>query len=1203
MAIRHGNCNFRNLEFNTVCGCQEFMPEEEDGVSTVSTGLLSSGGRARKTCLCGHFVNFHSKHTEEPREPKKQQQYGDSFRSARLRSGATSPTSVVALTNGRPTPMATQPQESSDRYTLSKTFEDPPRYQPNHQSRVLPGSFGGETGLGVSLRTARDAGGSNGVQSGDSSAVTEIAPHLNFAHSRNSSRAGQALAEMRREQRGGPLLQSTRSPPKSIHQVPLQHTGSSKGPADDATVASTVADSQIITGQDRYLEFDRRVNGALHIVHGLSQAFLPLNLQERMRLQEAPTDTRDTSPFIAFDEREHSNDELQRQTLAIEAQLISLAKTVAGRLNPGLAISDEPRNRIEELPQSVPTVTQLQDSHKALEPTSLPVVSPIDNVVPTTVRPEPFPQPSTEIAVIQEEEEEGEEEEEAAVVPAGGVVSLPPAVTESFVNRKLHDISEKVDLQEEMCNDVIKFKNDTEEEITEMGANVFTLEERLNNMENQFQRYIEDRDQSFRNSKRVRDEDEEGSNTEKKKRKKRRRERDATTVDLRTPSVGIGEKNYVSKKVARGSEVNQLIDGTFKQTLTTMTSFTRTHSTSTSFTSTSSCSTSTKFNQTALIKSLSSQIGVLQQRLQQVEAVSAPSVERPWIVQVIVLPQCTWTTWRPTKEGDLLEQQRGPRVIQPSGRAWKRLNSRGLIKCLEVTGGEYRDIERAIRKAFGAVLSVLFETSEVSTQQQSPYDWSPLRKVPDQVALRALSTEEMSKQFWKFDFLRGTCAEDLCLQAAHGPRSPNVPCSDTQTRSSQAVKCSPQKAQPNRPTHRLYITNCWTAGMGASWDTAGDNTQPSSVNAKRRAGSVVSTQLSSVGTSSLRRKSKLDVRGSSSPKIGDHNYRSVWSEIRNLPPASVYIQDSRHEISSVKPRLVEDEAFWYYDALLDGPRDDSSSSGEASGSEAALSSGKEDGQDQKPLRSTQRSSSSSSSRRKDTHRSQMMATHPTIYETGMSMSLTQQPPLLVSQSSLSGRPAPSLSRDSSRNLGDGDPASASLGMLSHDSDSTPKARSFVNTQNSSFHNTICPPTQPAYTTKSTGPAVPPTTRVLRSSRRVQESQLKKEQKETSDEKTPTNSMVGGRIPSQTPLLNRESSKGSTVEQWEDAPAQLSRASTVEDHPPASLLTNPHNSEEMNAELKLKYGHDHASFSKYLEPLAPLSASVPLPEKRRGRSKD
>lgn len=1183
------------------------MREEEDGVSTGS--LSSSGGRARKTCLCGHFVNFHSKHTEEPRESKKQQQYGDSFRSARLRSGATSPTSIVALTHGRPTPMTTQPQDSSDRYNLSKTFEDPPRYQPNVQTRVFPGSFGGDNGLGISLRTTRDVGGSNGVQSGDSSAVTEIAPHLNFTHSRNNSRA-QVLADMRRDQRGGPLLQSTRSPPKAAHQAPLQHMGSYKGPADDATVASTVADSQVITGQDRYLEFDRRVNGALHIVHGLSQAFLPLNLQERMRLG-APTGVKDTSPFIAFEEREPSNDELQRQTLAIEAQLINLAKTVAGRLNPGLAVNDEPRNRIEELPQSVPTGTQLQDPPKTLKSPSLPVVSPADNVVPTpVVRPEHAPQQSTEIAVIQEEEEEDEEGEEAAV-STSGPVSVPQGVTESFVNRKLHDISEKVDLQEEMCNDVIKFKNDTEEEIAEIGANVFTLEERLNNMENQFQRYIEDREQSFRNSKRARDEDDEGSGIEKKKRKRRRRERererDATTVDLRTPSsVGQGEKNYISKKVARGPEVNQLIDGTFKQTLTTTTSFTRTHSTSTSFTSTSSCSTSTKFNQTALIKTLSNQIGVLQQRLQQVEAVSAPSIERPWIVQVIVLPQCTWTTWRGTKEGDLLEQQRGPRALQPSGRAWKRLNSRGLIKCLEVTGGEYRDIERAIRKAFGAVLNALFETCEISTQQQSPYDWSPLRKVPDQLALRALSTEEMSKQFWKIDFLRGTCAEDLGSNTAQGPRSPNVPSSDTLTRSSQANKCSPQKTQINRPTHRLYITNCWTAGMGASWDTAGDNTQPSSVNSKQRAGSVVSTQLSLVGTRGVRRKSKLDIRGSLSPKIGEHNYRSVWSEIRNLPPSSVYIQDSSHETSSVKPRLVEDEAFWYYDALLDGPRDDSSSSGEASGSEAAPLSGKEDGQDQKPLRSTQRSSSSSSSsssRRKDTHRSQRMVTQPTIYETGISVSLTQQPPLLVSQTSLSGRPAPSLSRNSSRNLGDGDPASASLGMFSHDSDSTPKARSFINTQNSSFQNTICPPTQPAYTTKNVASAVPPTTRVLRSSRRVQESQVKKEPKDTSDEKTPTDSMVGGRIPSQTPPLHRESSKGSTVEQWVDAPARLSRASTVEDHPPASLLTNPHNSEEMNAELKLKYGHDHASFSKYIEPPAPLSASVPLPGKRRGRSKD
>ncbi|KAK6360580.1 hypothetical protein TWF730_006719 [Orbilia blumenaviensis] len=1184
MAIRHGNCNFRNLEFNTVCGCQEFMPEEEDGVST---GLLSSGGRARKTCLCGHFINFHSKHTEEPRESKKQQQYGDSFRSARLRSGATSPTSVVALTNGRPTPMTTQPQESSDRYNLSKTFEDPPRYQPSLQTRALVGSFGGENGLGISLRTNRDPGGSHGAQSGHSSAATEIAPHLNVAHTRNSSRA-QALVDVRREQRGGPLPQSGRSSPRAAHQATLQHINSYKGAVDDATVASTVADSQVITGQDRYLEFDRRVNGALHIVHGLSQAFLPLNLQERMRMGVS-TATRDTSPFIALDEREPSNDELQRQTLAIEAQLKNLARTVAGRLGNVIAMDEEPRNRIEELPQSVPTGTQPQNPQQTLKSPPVPAQPLVDTAQPTPISPDPALQRSPDVAFT----------EGGAAAPASVPASLPPSVTESFVNRRLHDISEKVDLQEEMCNDVIKFKNDTEEEITEIGANVFSLEERLNNIENQFHRYVEDREQSFRNPKRVRDDDDEGSGTEKKKRKRRRRERDATTVDLRTPSsVDQGEKSYTSKKVARESEVNQLIDGTFKQTLTTTTSFTRTHSTSTSFTSTSSCSTATKFNQTALIKSLSNQIGFLQQRLQQIEAVSTPSVERPWIVQVIVLPQCTWTTWKGTKDGDLLEQQRGPRV--PSGRAWKRLSSRGLIKCLEVTGGEYRDMERAIRKAFGAVLNVLFDISEVSTQQQSPYDWSPLRKVPEQIALRALSTEEMSKQFWKIDFLRGTCAEDIS-SVIQSPRSPNAPPLGTPTKASQVVKSSPQKHRLARPTHRLYITNCWTAGMGASWDTNGENTQLSSVNSKRRAASIVSTQLSSTGTGILRKQSKLDIQGPISPRVGsnDQNYRSVWSEIRNLPPASVYVQDSKHEIASVKPKLAEDEAFWYYDPLLDGPRDDSSSSGEASGSEAAPSSGKEDSEDRKPLRSNRRSSSSS--HRRDAQRSQRMIAQPTIYETGLSMSSTQQPPLLISQASFNGRPAPSLSRNSSRGLADGDTASASPGMLSHDSDSTPKARSFVNTQNSSFQNKIYPLTQPAYTTKNPTSVLPPTTRVLRSARRVIESHVKKEPKDTSEEKTPTNSMVGGRAPSQIPLLPREDSKGSTVEQWVDAPARLSRASTVEDHPPASLLTNPHNSEETNAELKLKYGHDHVSFSKYLEPLT--SASVPLPEKRRGRSKE
>ncbi|KAF3914935.1 hypothetical protein ABW20_dc0108804 [Dactylellina cionopaga] len=1151
MSIRHGNCNFRNLEFNTVCGCQEFTPEEDD---EASTGLVSSGGRARKTCLCGHFVNFHTKHLEESREQRKQA-YGESFRSVRIRSGATSPTSIVALTNGKATP-ATQPVHDYDEpYTLSKTFEDPVRYQPNPQARNITGSFSGETGLGISLRTNRDTDRSNGGRTADSSAVTEVAPHLNYP---NRAVHQHLLGEPRREHRGG-LLRSARSSPLLGHQHTMQQLNSYRGAADDATLASTVADSQIIEGQERYMEFDRRVNGALHIVRGLSQAFLPLHLQEGIRLH-TPNAARDASPLIALDEREPSNDDLQRQTLAIEAQLRNLARTVAGRMNNAATMDEEPRNRIEELPQSVPNESPIRK-----QATVSPSKSPSDK--PASVRrgPPSSPPPlSDEITG-----------NEVALVSDSSVLQPVPGVSESFVNKKIHDISEKVDLQEEMCNDVVKFKNDTEEEIAEMGANVFGLEERLASMENQFQRFLEDREQSFR--KRSRDDDEEGSGTEKRKKKRRRRE-----VELRTPSsVEKTEKNYTTK-IARGSEVNQL-EGTFKQTLTTTTSFTRTHSTSTSFASASSCSTSTRLNQTALIKSLSNQIGVLQQRLQQVEAVSVPSFERPWTVQVVILPQSTWTTWKCTKEGELVEQQRVPRALHNTGRAWKRLQSRGLIKCIEVTGGEARDVERAIRKAFGHALNALFETSDSSARGDGPYDWSPLRKASEQVTLRALSQEEMSKQFWKVDFLRGTCAEDLG-PSTPSPRSSHVPSSDPPSKGSQLPRLSPVKNSASVPkaTHRLYITNYWTTTMGASWDLTRDNTQMSSANSKRRAGSVVSTQPSSLSYGSLRRKTKPDNRGSLSPKLGpgEHNYRSGWTDVRNLPPETTYIHDNKHEIAKTKPRPIEDEAFWYHDPSLDGPRDDSGSSADGSVSDpmqdAALVSGKDDLLDDlRTVRS--RSTQRSSTRRKESgsQRSQKTVTQPIpIPESG---SFQHQLPLLLSQPSFTGRIVPSLSRNSSRNLGEGDFAStASLGMLSHDSDSTPKARSFVATPHSSFANTV--PTT--------------TTRVLRSSRRI------KGTKNPKDDKTPTNSMTVGasnRHQSQPSLLLRQDSKESGVERWEDAHKRLSRASTTEDDPPASLLTNPHNSEETNAELMSKYGHDNITFSKYIEPLTPHS--VPLNEER------
>ncbi|KAK6359707.1 hypothetical protein TWF696_000849 [Orbilia brochopaga] len=1114
MSVLYGNCNFRNLEFNTVCGCQEFTPEEDEDVAVGTTGLLSAGGRARKTCLCGHFVNFHSKRIDAPREHASKQRHvvSDSFRSARLRSGATSPTSIALTSNKQQTPTTEPGQDYGDTYTLSKTFEDPPaRYQANPHNRILAGSYSDAAGLGISLRTTGDAGGSYAGRSGDSSAITEIAPHL--ANGRMHGRPVQQplLSDTRRGQRGGTLLRSARSSPLLGHQQMQQLNLNSDKAADDTTpIASTVADSQVITGQDRYLEFDRRVNGALHIVRGLSQAFLPLSLQEGIRLHTPNAASRDNAPFIAFDERD-ANDELKRQTLAIETQLRTLARTVAGRLNGGV-VDDEPRGRIEELPQSVPNDGPLR--LQALK--SSPLKPPVD-VVETAQR-EVSPRPVSPTPA--------EENDEVALTSS---VLMPPAagVSESFVNKRIHEIVEKVDLQEEICNDVMKFKNDKEEEIEELGANVFSLEERLSNMENQFHRFLEDREQSFR--KRLHEEEEDDA-AERKKRSKRHR-REIAVSDLRTPSLVMDKRDKSHKKAARGSE--QLLDATFKQTLTTTTSFTRTHSTATSFTSASSSSTSTPLNQPALIKALSSKIGVLQQRLQQIEAVATPSCERPWIVQVVVLPQTIWTTWRGTKDGDLIEQQRVPRALQSSSRAWKRLHSRGLIKCLEVTGGEARDVERAIRKAFGGVFSALSEVGDASAKDDGPHEWSPLRKASEQTTLRALSPGEMSKQFWKVDFLRGTCAEDLrSLTPSHSRSSPLQlydPSKGSQIARSGA---SPTKSQASgqKPTHRLYITNCWTEGMGGSWDLTRENTQLSSANSKRHVGSAFSTQPSSLGAQSLRRRLRVDggSNSSGSPKVGaDHPYRSGWSDIRNLPPETVYIYDNKHQISSMKPRPAEDEAFWYYDPSLDGPRDDNHSSGSSNSSgdgttivsdirvtvpTLAVTTNDEE------ISRSQRSPSYNQ-RKDDSQHSPKLATQQscTLQETAATSQVPQQQPLLVSQASFSGRLEPSL-KNSFKNLGDSEFASASLGLHSHDSDSTPKA-SFLGTH-SSFANS----------------AAVAAAKPLRRSRRNREAKASQQA---------ANSLLDPLRSAMSQPMSRQDSRGSGTERWEDAPLRLSRASTLE----------------------------------------------------------
>ncbi|KAJ6260511.1 hypothetical protein Dda_4737 [Drechslerella dactyloides] len=1113
MSSLHGNCNFRNLEFNTVCGCQEFTPEEDEDVSVGTTGLLSTGGRARKTCLCGHFINFHSKCIDRPREhAPKRHIISDSFRSARLRSGATTPTSIALTSNKQPTPATEPGQDYGDTYTLSKTFEDPPaRYQQNPNNRILAGSFSDAAGLGISLRTTRDTDRSYAGRSGDSSAVTEIAPHVANVHGRTVQQPP-LLSDTRRGQRGGTLLRSARSSPllghQQMQQLNLNSTYKVTAADDTTPVASTVADEQVITGQERYLEFDRRVNGALHIVRGLSQAFLPLSLQEGIRLH-TPTARRDSAPFIAFDERD-ANDELRRQTLAIEAQLRTLARTVAGRLNDGAA-DEEPRNRIEELPQSVPSEgpARLQ----ALK--SSPLKPPVDEVR-TAVEDESSSSPQASPPPPAEDGDEVVLTSSALMPPPAGVVS------ESFVNKKIHDIVEKVDLQEEICNDVMKFKNDKEEEIEELGANVFGLEERLSNMENQFHRFLEDREQSFRKRSRE-DEDDDG---ERKKRSKRHR-REATTADLRTPSL-LDKPDKSHKKTARGSE---LLDGTFKQTLTTMTSFTRTHSTATSFTSASSSSTSVPVNQAALIKSLTSKIGFLQQRLQQIEAVAIPSCERPWTVQVVALPQSIWATWRGTKDGDLLEQQKVPRALQSSSRAWKRLHSRGLIKCLEVTGGEARDVERAIRKAFGGVFSALYDAGDASTKEDGPYEWSPLRKAPEQITLRALSNDEMSRQFWKVDFLRGTCAEDLRSSTPNPSRSSPHHLYDP-SKGSQVARAgaSPTKSQSSgpKPTHRLYITNCRTDAMCGSWDLTRDNTQLSSAHSKRHTGSAFSTQPSSLGAQTLRRRLGVD-GGSGSPKMGaDQSYRSGWSAIRNLRPETVYIYDNKHQIASMKPRPAEDEAFWYYDPSLDGPRDDGSSSSSSSSSgygsasvtdvQVAVPTVAVTANDDELMRSRR---SPSYSRRHEAQQSQKLGTQQscTLQETAAASSIPQQQPLLVSQASFSGRQEPSLLRNSVKNTGDGEFASASPGLLSYDSDSTPKA-SFLATPGSFVNSAAVAAAKP-----------------LRRSRRNRDAKAASQMT--------ANSLLDLHRGGTSQTLSRQDSKGSGAERWEDAPLRLSRASTAE----------------------------------------------------------
>ncbi|KAL1847103.1 hypothetical protein Daus18300_014043 [Diaporthe australafricana] len=197
---------------------------------------------------------------------------------------------------------------------------------------------------------------------------------------------------------------------------------------------------------------------------------------------------------------------------------------------------------------------------------------------------------------------------------------------------------------------------------------------------------------------------------------------------------------------------------------------------------------------------LSSQLEVLQARINQLESSTLPSYTSPWELEVVFLPFPVKGIWldaqdfkTPRSSGGRDEWTPGPNTNsratpEPQGLAsydewvgqgtgWllpracapgrlidQRLKSRGLIKTVQVRGGDARSVQLAIGNAFQDILRVRSHAASPRFPYASDtrvhrffglqQSWVPLRKVHKDSRLRFLSPPELlTPTLWTATFL------------------------------------------------------------------------------------------------------------------------------------------------------------------------------------------------------------------------------------------------------------------------------------------------------------------------------------------------------------------------------------------------------------------------------------------------------------------
>lgn len=194
-----------------------------------------------------------------------------------------------------------------------------------------------------------------------------------------------------------------------------------------------------------------------------------------------------------------------------------------------------------------------------------------------------------------------------------------------------------------------------------------------------------------------------------------------------------------------------------------------------SFTTTTSMSTSFCGRDEVTTSRLLSIIEGYEQRIADLETTAAPSVSRPWVLEVVLLPPAPlrgiWTdptctggyessnpqsvstvsATPPRRESTSSSSSSlQPRSFGIDSRLYRRLQTRGFIKPLHITGPSAHDVSSAITSAFGPLLDWCLSFHTPST-------WQPLRKIHKQTTLEFLPPAEAAAVLWNVDFLRSSC--------------------------------------------------------------------------------------------------------------------------------------------------------------------------------------------------------------------------------------------------------------------------------------------------------------------------------------------------------------------------------------------------------------------------------------------------------------